>query len=580
MNITMIRGQKMAYMGPLLGGGLLLAGTALLLPNRGQIADAIRRATFVAPAPAAVLPPATTAELMQRFTQGKPLTEPDLRHLLAASTSTASGPLLSRMANQLERSGGQAATDRITYDILASGRSDAALAFLDGRPDGRSSPLWRLRFELYRKLGDDQGAIDLLRAAVVTKGSAPSRDIAEAAYALARPDMLITAAEHGIVPPLTRTQSLDLASWANGEKRYELIGRIDRAGTRAWRGDNPWLAMTLAQRAGDTASALRYAALLPSGSDAARESILIASGDRGAMRRLLLERAATGREDRAAVAQQLLEKGFRPDAIALLRQQSAGRATGDPAANRMLYLMGPRPSAQDLAWLRARAVGDPRWIPAYLDREQPARALAFLEGRSNATDTAILLDRIRFASAAHDEDAARRALDLLLDGRSLDAPAIKSAASAPMSAAMASRYAPRLAQARIRAGQARPDDHMTIAWSAWDRGDAAGAAEQLSAYLRDRPDDRAALRLMATAKAKLGGPSSEKPWLARLLPLTPAISRERAELLAKLGRTSEAIALFEALRQQSPGDRQLDIQYARLLIAAGDPGKARKVLRP
>jgi predicted Zn-dependent protease len=65
-----------------------------------------------------------------------------------------------------------------------------------------------------------------------------------------------------------------------------------------------------------------------------------------------------------------------------------------------------------------------------------------------------------------------------------------------------------------------------------------------------------------------------------LLPLTPAISRERAELLAKLGRTSEAIALFEALRQQSPGDRQLDIQYARLLIAAGDPGKARKVLRP
>jgi hypothetical protein len=408
MKTMTFRGQKMAYIGPLAGGGLLLAATALLLPNRGQIADAIRRATFIAPAPAAILPPATPAELMRRFTQGKPLTDTDLRRLLTASTATASAPLLSRMVSQLEGAGIHVPTDRITYDILASGRSDAALAFLESRPDAHSPSLWRLQFDLHRKLGDDQRATDLLRAAALAKGRAPSRDIVEASYALARPDMLITAAEHGAIPPLTRAQSLDLASWANGEKRYELIGRIDRAGTSSWRGDNPWLAMTLAQRAGDTAAALHYAARLPSGSTAARESILIASGDRGAMRRLLLERAATGQEDRAAVAQQLLEKGFRQDAIALLRQQSAGRSTGDSSASRMLFLMGPRPGAEDLAWLRARAVSDPKWIPAYLDREQPARALAFLEGRPNARDTATLLDRVRFADAAHDEEAAGR----------------------------------------------------------------------------------------------------------------------------------------------------------------------------
>src|SRR3546814_15051951 len=80
--------------------------------------------------------------------------------------------------------------------------------------------------------------------------------------------------------------------------------------------------MTRATRSGDIRAALRYAAMLPTGRDAARESIVIASGNRDAVRRWLLDRAAEPGADRPAIAQRLLEGGFRSDSIALLRQPS------------------------------------------------------------------------------------------------------------------------------------------------------------------------------------------------------------------------------------------------------------------
>jgi hypothetical protein len=40
------------------------------------------------------------------------------------------------------------------------------------------------------------------------------------------------------------------------------------------------------------------------------------------------------------------------------------------------------------------------------------------------------------------------------------------------------------------------------------------------------------------------------------------------------------MAMVETLRATAPKDRRLDIMLARLLIASGDPGRARKMLRP
>src|SRR3546814_13318916 len=85
----------------------------------------------------------------------------------------------------------------------------------------------------------------------------------------------------------------------------------------------------------------------------------------------------------------------------------------------MLYLMGPRPVAQDLAWLKARASADPTWVQPYVERARPAEALAFLEAAGNADSNDILVQRIALANAARDRAAAARALDRLLDRRQI-----------------------------------------------------------------------------------------------------------------------------------------------------------------
>lgn len=579
MTIMSAASARSAFFVPLAGGVILLAASALLVPNRLQIADAIRRATFSPPPSSASLPPSSTM-LMRRFSKGEGLSHSELEQLLGASLATAPGRLLSLIAAKLEERNGSISTAQITYDIVAQGRSAEALAFLEARPDAAAASLWPLRFELHRKLGDVKGARSLLNAAAQTPGAAAPNDLVSAAYAMSQPDILITAAEKGALPRLNHVQSLDLVRWANEQKRYDLVTRIDTIGTVSWRHDNPWLAMTIALHQGDTAGALRYADQLPTGAEAARESIILGSGDRDAIRRFLLERAASRNSDRLLAAGQLFDHGFRAEAISVLKAQSGHMGAENAAIQRMLYLMGPRPLRDDLEWLRERAITDARWLGPYLEREQPARALAFLEGRPQASETGMLLRRITLAHEARDDAGAGRALDQLLDGRPLKASELKIAAMGLTSRAMTRRYGLALTRARVRAGAEAPSDRLDLAWDFWNRGKLQEAADQLKAYLERAPEDASALQLMASVQAQLGGKVKERPWLERLLVLTQRGSRERAAILARLDRQSEAISVLEGLRRQSPDDRQLNIQLSKLLVSAGKPGRARKVLQP
>ena len=76
----------------------------------------------------------------------------------------------------------------------------------------------------------------------------------------------------------------------------------------------------------------------------------------------------------------------------------------------------------------------------------------------------------------------------------------------------------------------------------------------------------------------MGGERAARPWLDRALVQTPAASKARVEILEKLGRRAEAVALVETLRAETPRDRSLAALHARLLIAQGQPGRARAVL--
>lgn len=574
-----------AVLGAVVGGGLFIIGALVLLPSGGEIAAAKLRAigstarVMVAATPvvAAVAKPQTPEMLARRFAQKEPLSASELRDLLAYSVTSADSGTLSAMADRLGAAMPNS-TAQISWAILASGRPAVASAFLELRPDRGQPALWRLRFELHRKADDLGFAQAMVSKAATRPGAAPPRDLMEAAYAVNMTEAIVIAAERGAIARLDRARSLDLVRRAAIAGRNDLIRRIDLAGTADWRLDDPWLAINLARRSGDTAAALRFAGLLGSGSAAVRRSIIMASGNRPAIRAILLADAQTAK-DPLAIAQQLLETGFRPDAIMVLRGDCSGRAVDDALCQRMLYLMGPRPDGESLAWLRARAGDNDQWRDIYVQRERPSAALSFVESLPSGGRTDMLLARLALAAAARNHEASIRALNSVLDGRPLTRADLKSiAAYAPPR--LDRRQTLALVRARIAAGAASPTDNMDLAWDAWNHGKPQQAFESLQAQLEMRPDDLAAQRLMADVEAKLRGEKAARPWLERVLAASPTQSRERAEILERLGRKREAITLVEALRHESPGDTRLLLIQARLLVATGDPVRARKMLQP
>ena len=558
----------MALIVPALAGLGLLAGGLMLLPGRREILHAERRAQPVAAASALPSPAPPV------------VTSPPSPPSIAAAIPTADAATLAALTARLIEAGVAVTTVQVAYDLVAAGRPAVALAYLAARPDGTSPATWRLRVDLLHKAGRVDAAAALVTQAARTRGVAAA-DLIAAAYAIDRTDLVIVAAANHVIPPPDAALALDLARRADKAGRDDLIALLDR--TRVdWRAGDPWLAIRVATRTGDRAAALRAADRLPLDQRAAaRETIL--AGDREGLRTELLARADAQPEAMAeAMAERLLAAGYRDDARAVLRRSAAALPPTAPATQRLLYLMGPRPGADDLGWLKQRALhGDAAeqrdWLGVYAQHDRPAEALAFVTRHPLAARTEVMLLRLALARAAGDAAAGRAVLAGLLDGRALDAAQVRTlSAAAP--AKLDPAQAGAIARRRVSAGVADPRDQLDLAWTAWNAGDAKGAAGWLRDHLATTPTDLPALRLMADVQAKLGGERAARPWLDRALAQTPAQSRARVELLDRLGRRSEAVTLVEALRVAAPQDRALAALQARLLIAQGQPGRARTVL--
>jgi len=556
---------------PVLAGLGLLAAGLLLLPDRREVLHASRRAQPVVPSS----PP--TAQPIAARPVALPPTPPSIAGMIATADATSLAAATARLIAE-----GQAVTTaQVAYDLVAAKRPAVALAYLAARPDGAAPATWALRVDLLRRSGRMSEAVAAVtEAARARKGIAPA-DLIAAAYAIDRPDLLIAAAARGTIPPPDAALALDLARRADHAGRSDLIALLDRATRADWRGADPWLAIRVATRSGDTAAALRAADRLPPEQrEAARESIVTGAGDRDGLRRLLLARAATPDTPVAPIAEQLLAAGFRDDASAILRRAATGQAVTSAVTQRLLYLMGPRPAGDDLDWLRQQATrGTPAdqlaWLSVYAQRDRPAAALAFLSRHPLAARTEVMLTRLSLARAAGNDAAARDLAGTLLDGRDLSAAQLRAvAAAAPADTGGT------IARRRIAAGVAEPRDTIDLAWAAWNAGDAAGTIRWLREHLTTTPDDPVALRLMADAQTRVGGAAAARPWLEKALAQAPRGSRASAELLDRLGRRADAIAVVETLRSDAPQDGGLKALHARLLIAQGQPGRARAVLAP
>ncbi len=563
---------------PVLAGVALLAGGWLLLPDRQEVLHAERRAQPAAMASLSVPPPAAPSAPTALT---RPMTLPPAPPSIAALIATGDAATLAALTSQVIASGQQVTTLQVAYDLVAAKRPAVALAYLAARSDGSTATTWRLRVDLLRTSGRTSEAAALVSASANARSGVAPTDLIAAAYAIDRADLVITAAARGAIPPPDATLALDLARRADKAGRGDLIVLLDRATKADWRGADPWLAIRVATRNKDTVAALHAAALLPPDQrGAAQEMILTAAGDRDGMRRLLLARATQPGMRAETIAEQLLAAGYRDDAEAVLRRAASGQPVTNTATQRLLYLMGPRPTGDDLAWLQQQAMRGSvaeqvAWIDLYAQRDRAAQALAFLSRHPLGDRTEVMLTRLSLARAAGDQATGRKLASGLLDGRPLQPAQLRALSAAVPSEGDATGT---IAKRRIAAGVAEPRDAIDLAWAAWNAGDAAETQRWLRDHLARTPDDLPALRLMADAQARTGGAAAARPWLERALARTPTDSRGRAELLNRLGRRAEAVAVVEALRADAPQDRSLAALHARLLIAQGQPGRARAVL--
>lgn len=558
----------MAFGVPMVAGGGVLIAAVLLLPGPTEVLHVERRARPVSVA----VPPRASAPVAPLAPAEPP------PPILAEAIRRADAAALAALTAELQAAGKPVTTLQVAHDLQAAGRGAVAIAYLAARPDGETAESWPLRIDLLADAGQREAAVRLFDRVEGVPGPA----IVAAAYRLDRPDLLVTAAERRAIPRPDVALSLDLARRLERAGQTAWIARLDRVGSD-WRPRDPWLAIRVAQATGDVRAALAATGWLPADQrEAAREAILTRAGDRDGLRRVLLARAQVPGVDVVPIAEQLLAAGARADAVAVLAMAAGQGGPDAPAAQRLLYLIGPRPEARDMAWLRQRTLAGSAaeqldWIAAYADRDRPDAAAAFLARHPLADRTPVLLARLRLARAAGDDAAGRGVLARLLDGRALSAETVRAAGNAlpahPDPAQIAA-----LTRGRVAAGIASPRDRMDLAWSAWNAGNAPQTVQLLRDHLAAQPDDLAALRLMADAQARVGGARAARPWLERALAQTPEDSRAYAELLDRLGRRREAVALVERLRRAAPDDRQLVALQARLLIAEGQPGRARMLL--
>ncbi|MCT8002917.1 hypothetical protein NZL82_13630 [Sphingomonas sanguinis] len=566
----------MAIALPVGAGGAVLALGLFLMPSTREVEQAGRRAT--APVAATLAVPSSPA--VPVASPSRAPTHPDLTAVL----NTADAGTLAALTRTLAGQGVTVASLQVAYDLVAANRPAVALDYLAAMPDGATPATWPLRVETLRKLGRRAQAEALLEQAVRRPGGVAPSAIVAAGYALDRPDLVIAAAASGAIPPPDVKLARDLAQRAEAKQRFDWIARLDHTPAADWRAVDPWLALRIALRQGDSAAALRAITGLPDDErDAAQAQLMTRTGDREGMRRWLLARAERPGAVLPPLAEQLLVLGARDDAIALLRRAASGQPATASVSQRLLYLMGPRPAAADREWLRQQALsGAPseqaRWLSAYAEREAPGAALAFVQRHPLADRTETLLLRLQLAQAAGDRGGARQAMAALLDGRSLESGLLRRMTALADGLDPAQSRA--LAERRVAAGVAGPRDRLDLAWAAWNAGNAARTRDWLREYLVAAPADLPALRLMADAQARLGGAAAARPWLERALLQAPPGGRTRAELLDRLGRQAEALELVSTLRRESPRDPELAALQARLLIASGQPGRARAVLTP
>jgi len=315
-------------------------------------------------------------------------------------------------------------------------------------------------------------------------------------------------------------------------------------------------------------------------------------GRKDELRRYLLARAADERlapKDRRDVASALIELGDKAGAEQALRRLAAAQGPQSDDYKQLLFLWGPRPPAEALNWIEARA----KAAAAPADQAAWYASLAELGGARRVTET--------LGSAGTPEAPALKTPyieALAAEGKAKElAEAVRSALATERAPDRLRRYARLAEQVRERKTAAdawtvllgqKPDDAEALrqlGMLAYDENRLEDAERLLRRFVARSPDDYEAYYFLGEALTALKRPTLAVPFyhtaLAQLRAgrtRNDATTQTEANLLNRLGKLDESVALFENLRKRRPNDRQLKADYASMLIENGRLQEARRVL--
>ncbi|MDR6772651.1 tetratricopeptide repeat protein [Azospirillum sp. BE72] len=335
------------------------------------------------------------------------------------------------------------------------------------------------------------------------------------------------------------------------------------------------------------------AAPLAEAEDSLYRGTLEKLGRKADLRRYLLARATDDRlpvERRREPASALLALGDKAGAQQALQRLAAAQGPQSDDFRQLAYLWGPRPPPAALDWLevRAKAAAGPAEQAAWYDR------LAELGG--GARVTAGLVTQAGPPTQPALKAPYIEALASAGKGKEL-AVALRAALREETAPDRLRRYA-RLAEQtgqRTAAGEAwtallaqKPEDAdalRQLGMLAYDENRLADAERLLRRFTARGPDDYEAHYFLGEALTALKRPAAAAPFYrtalaqlrARGVRGDAAVLTE-ANLLNRLGKVDDAVALFESLRKRRPGDRQLKADYASMLIENGRLPEARRVL--
>ncbi|SMH35926.1 tetratricopeptide repeat protein [Azospirillum agricola] len=315
-------------------------------------------------------------------------------------------------------------------------------------------------------------------------------------------------------------------------------------------------------------------------------------GRKGELRRYLLTRADDERlpaKDRREVAFVLLELGEKAGAEQALRRLAAGQGARSEDFRQLAYLWGPRPPPAALDWIEARAKAadssaeQAGWYDRLAELGGASRVAERLGGGGTPDSPALKAPYIE-ALAAQGK------------GREL-AGAVRSALATERAPDRLRRYARLAEQARERPTAAaawdallaqRPDDGEALrqlGMLAYDENRLIDAERLLRRFIARGPDDYEAYYFLGEALTALKKPGAATPFYQTALTQlragrtrNDATAQTEANLLNRLGKLDDAVALFEGLRRRRPNDRQLKADYASMLIENGRLQEARRVL--